>query len=192
MIAYLQSKLKKSVQGKTTPKSASKVMATSPRSEALTPGEMPIKIQVSSDLHMERDKNYNVDLVRPKDVEYLILAGDTGSIGRQDHHPMLRQWLIETCKHYKKVFYIVGNNECKETSLEQGHDVLRQWEKQPEFGGRLVFLEKERYDLNDRGHDVTILGCTLWTELETDKKTGNVIPGNWSDRKITGNGHQAS
>lgn len=35
--------------------------------------------------------------------------------------------------------------------------------------GRLIFLDRIRYDLRDNGAFISILGCSLWTKVREDQ-----------------------
>ena len=125
-----------------------------------------LRIQVMSDLHQERDYNdYSFSITNPNNAEYLVLAGDIGSVGIVAHRSRFRAWLLQQCRPYKRVFWVLGNNEIKRTSCANAIKIARRWAKDDAFEGKLVFLEHDRYDFDDEGYKVTLLGCVLWTTI---------------------------
>lgn len=117
----------------------------------------------------------------PKKADYLILAGDIGRVGDPDHNNRFRAWLLIQCQRFKKVFWVLGNNEIKMTSQPEAVRVAGAWADDPVFMGRLVSLDNQSsgYDFNDEGYEVTILGRTLWSQADP----GQVL----SDHAIVGN-----
>jgi hypothetical protein len=107
----------------------------------------------------------------PVTAPYLILAGDIGLIVK--HFDNLGTWFENRCSEYKKVFYVLGNKEFpNRENLDHEAVILKikSLEKETRMRGRLVFLNRNRYDLRDNGTIISILGCSLWTKIREDHK----------------------
>lgn len=132
-----------------------------------------------SDLHFEHNRILNEYTTWPPSgwpvrAQYLILAGDIGALSRQfDDY---RQFLANRCSEYKMVFLVLGNRDFPNIN---GHknakviDLARDLERDTIMKGKLKFLEGDRYDLEANGTKITILGCTLWTQIRSDQSRGN-------------------
>jgi predicted phosphodiesterase len=125
----------------------------------------------------------------PAAADYLILAGDIGNIS--DDYDALRDFLEMRCSQYKLVFLVLGNHEfrnrIKRTTIEEGLTLAGKLESDSRMGGKLRFLNNNRYDLKAEGAHISILGCTLWTKIRADQekhldgrppRTLEGIPGN--------------
>jgi hypothetical protein len=124
----------------------------------------PLKLQVVSDLHMEQTMaEYDQLNIEPQ-ADYLVLAGDIGRATQPNHQLFYFGFLKRHCEKFKKVFLILGNNDPKGNSdkrgISLGLETVRGWVNQLE--GRLIFMENDRYDFDDEGYPITMLGCTLW------------------------------
>jgi predicted phosphodiesterase len=132
-----------------------------------------IKFQLASDLHLEQGqfaKNYrNIAVLPDRGCEYLLLAGDIGSVGILYHQDAFRQWLISTCQRYELVFWIGGNNEFKGNSVNYGVGVMRRFAADPRMQEKLIVLENDSYDMMKHGYNISILGCVLWTRIRADQ-----------------------
>jgi predicted phosphodiesterase len=124
-----------------------------------------------SDVHFDLDPTkaeYN-SFVLPKRAEYLILAGDIGSLSQDFEN--YSAFLIRQCRVFKRVFLVLGECEFKPLKAKKNHaegvETARRLPDMPEMNGRLTLLEKNRYDLTeDDGTTVSILGCTLWSQFQ--------------------------
>ena len=121
--------------------------------------------QIMSDLHLEVGQQYtNFDI--PAEAPYLILAGDIGRL--KDYQPYL-DFLRQQCRHFTKVFLVLGNHEFFGTSHTEGLRLARCLEKEPGFEGKLNVLIRDRVDL-DPSLGITLLGCTLHSRIPEDVK----------------------
>lgn len=111
-----------------------------------------------SDLHLEVGKAYGMFDI-PVNAPYLLLAGD---IGRLQDYDEYCSFLQQCCSKYEKVFLVLGNHEFYGVSREEGQGLLKQLSSEPVLKQKLVILDRNRYDINDR---ITILGCTLQPSL---------------------------
>jgi metallophosphoesterase superfamily enzyme len=120
--------------------------------------------QILSDLHLEVNRQYSsFDIpVRPS---RLILAGDIGRLVDYDEY---REFLRRQTERFEMVFLVLGNHEFYSTSFAAGLEKARQLEKEPSLNGRLIILHQKRYDLPNS--HLTILGCTLWSNIPSEKK----------------------
>ena len=122
-------------------------------------------IHVLSDLHLEVCQQYTTFAVPATGAPYLVLAGD---IGRLKDYDLLLGFLARVVDAYRRVFYVLGNHEFYTLSYEQAVEQARRLEKEPCLKGKLTLLHKTRWDSSadeDSGHRLTILGCTLWSEI---------------------------
>jgi hypothetical protein len=111
----------------------------------------------------------------PVKARYLILAGDIGRIFSDKIH--IIRLIEKLSKLYERIFYVAGNNEFKTFSRgSDAHDDGIRWlrtvQSMPQFNGRFIFMENDRYDLKAKNGKVlvSILGCTLWTQIREDQK----------------------
>ena len=140
-------------------------MSTSEESSA------PVKFQLLSDLHLQNSPQlYSYKI--PQEADYLLLAGDIGSLGKSKNknrprdfqeQEKFRAFLGKQCDQFKHVFIIAGNHEYWHNAIPFGKDSLRSFAQDPRMNGRLTVLDQGRYDLKDEEKVlVTILGVTLW------------------------------
>jgi hypothetical protein len=68
------------------------------------------------------------------------------------------------------IFYILGNHEAYQMTLENAIQKLRKFEEEAQsgYGGRFRFLHRDRYDIRE---SVTILGCSLWSAIQPEQAT---------------------
>ncbi|KAH7107332.1 Ser/Thr protein phosphatase superfamily protein [Auriculariales sp. MPI-PUGE-AT-0066] len=128
-----------------------------------------------SDLHLEFQwatpprgsaPGYDV-FVPPVTAENLALLGDIGIIAHSDS---LFHFLEQQLTRFKRVFYLAGNHEYYGTTYEEAQVKFRQFaervqqrrQNEPELG-EFVLLHRTRYDFP--GTNVTVLGCTLWSDI---------------------------
>ncbi|KAF2635074.1 hypothetical protein P280DRAFT_474175 [Massarina eburnea CBS 473.64] len=128
----------------------------------------PTQIQIISDLHLETplpSPSY-LTFKLPVHGPNLCLLGDIGLVIHNQLFDFLRRLLDE--ERGTRIFYILGNHEAYETTHDDAIQKLRDFEQEAkkEFGGRFVFLHRDRYDLDK---EVTILGCTLWSKISADQ-----------------------
>ncbi|KAH6664439.1 hypothetical protein B0J14DRAFT_607659 [Halenospora varia] len=132
----------------------------------------PLKLQILSDLHLEKHPtSYQTYRIPPK-APYLILAGDIGRATTPSHLTAFLHFLSTQCSVFKKVFLVAGNNEFKgghKPPNSDGHAAglvnLRNMVREGCMRGRLVVLEDDVFDFTGEGYEVVMLGCTLWSRL---------------------------
>ncbi|KAH6662844.1 ser/Thr protein phosphatase-like protein superfamily, partial [Halenospora varia] len=124
----------------------------------------PRSFQIVSDLHLEVGKQYN-NVSIPPSAPFLILAGDIGCLADYDAY---LSFLARQTTSFETVFLILGNHEFFGLSLVAGLEQARRLENEEVFGGKLVLLHQKRFDIP--GSSITILGCTLWSEIDGDAR----------------------
>ncbi|OQU98525.1 hypothetical protein CLAIMM_04299 [Cladophialophora immunda] len=126
------------------------------------------RFQIMSDLHLEAPSAYDVFSIAPKS-SCLALLGDIGNIKDKGFFPFLEAQL----KKFEHVFFLLGNHEPYHSSwakvksqIQDFSDKVdqRRLAKKGDDGrlGKLIFLDQTRYDLSA---EVTILGCTLYSQV---------------------------
>ena len=130
---------------------------------------IPPKFQVLSDLHLEnpitapRYDSFRLHV----EAGNLFLLGDIGLVVHAELFQFLRTLLEQHggCR----IFYVLGNHELYQTTYENACSLMRNFEQEAkkDFGGRFIFLCRDRYDLNGT---ITILGCTLWSSIQREQE----------------------
>lgn len=128
------------------------------------------RFQIMSDLHLETPLNQqsyrkfevNIDPT----VEYLCLLGDIGLVQDNDLLWCLEN-LLQTHSNLT-VFYVLGNHEPYQISLDVAHKTMRSFEQRMSqiYGPRFFLLTRTRHDINSR---FTVLGCTLWSHIKDEQ-----------------------
>ncbi|TEY59370.1 hypothetical protein BOTCAL_0194g00080 [Botryotinia calthae] len=119
-----------------------------------------------SDLHLEQTSYDNFDF-KPR-APYLILAGDIGNTNTGSE-TKYRGFLARMCAkpELKRIFLVAGNRDFwppSRNTMNGTLKMLRGFAKHPDTLGKLVFMENDRFVIEENGGKVVILGCTLWTE----------------------------
>lgn len=121
---------------------------------------MTTQIQFMSDLHLERN-NYDYDIACA--ASHLALVGDVGRFcDYEDYATFLRA----QCQTFDQILLVAGNNEFYGSSRLEGLDAANRLVQCPTLQGKLVFLNRTRLDL--AGSNITVLGCTLHSHIESD------------------------
>mgnify|MGYP001381916685 CR=1 FL=1 len=118
------------------------------------------KFQIISDTHIEFLNEIDInDFIIPE-ADYLILAGDIGSIYKLTQ---LKKFLIDLSNLFKYIIYIPGNNEyynidtIEKKSFSQLNDILNN-------------LNISNLKILNRNHiiidDICIIGCILWSFIK--------------------------
>ncbi|KAI1115531.1 Metallo-dependent phosphatase-like protein [Nemania sp. NC0429] len=122
------------------------------------------QFQVLSDLHLERPLGAPLYETFPIPVKgsHIFLLGDIGLVLDDALFHFFRSLLQKM--RGSRFFYVMGNHEAYRTTLPDAVRRLRAFEKEAiyEFGGRFVFLNRGRFDVDA---NTTILGCTLWSDV---------------------------
>ncbi|TGO89863.1 hypothetical protein BPOR_0090g00100 [Botrytis porri] len=141
-----------------------------------------------SDLHLEQTNYINFDF-KPR-APYLILAGDIGNTDKGSETKYL-QFLARMCAkpELKRVFLVAGNRDfwpSSSNTVEGTLEMLRGFGRHPDTLGKLVFMENDRFVIEENGGKVVILGCTLWTEK---RKGGGREPSDQNNAQRTTRHH---
>ncbi|KAI9879149.1 MAG: hypothetical protein M1830_009408 [Pleopsidium flavum] len=120
-------------------------------------------IQLLSDLHLEAPKSYDIFEITPT-APCLALIGDIGCVKDDGYLPFIERQLVK----FKVVFLLLGNHEPYHSTWAAVKQKLRRFERETckkrkdgSFGA-FIFLDQTRYDLSS---DITILGCTLFSNI---------------------------
>ncbi|PNS16344.1 hypothetical protein CAC42_6451 [Sphaceloma murrayae] len=115
--------------------------------------------QALSDLHLEIAQQYST-YVFPATAPYLILAGDVGRlIDYEGYHEFLK---VQAAR-YDKVLLVLGNHEFYGKDYDTGLQQAAKLCHEPDLNDKVLLLHRRRWD--DPNSDVTILGCTLWSNI---------------------------
>jgi len=115
--------------------------------------------QILSDLHLEVGKQYEDFKIVPF-APYLVLAGD---IGRLSDYAAFLSFLEVQCHQFQLVFLVLGNHEFYGSTHEQGLELAKKLESEPQLEGKMVLLHKRRFDVPHSS--IIILGCSLWSQI---------------------------
>ncbi|KAG4032426.1 hypothetical protein MFRU_007g03290 [Monilinia fructicola] len=121
-----------------------------------------------SDLHLEQTSYDNFDFTPT--VSYLILAGDIGyAHPEKNHEERYREFLARMCAKpvLKRIFLVAGNRDFwpqKRNTMTGALEILRGFAAHPSMLGKLTFMENDRFEIEEGGGKIVILGATLWTE----------------------------
>ncbi|RYG97382.1 MAG: metallophosphoesterase [Alphaproteobacteria bacterium] len=118
-----------------------------------------MRFQLLSDLHLERQPNFNAEVA--SNVDALIIAGDIGSyqagsllknqdFGLGSFSPQNGKW--------KKVFFVPGNHEYDQLDFSETHNRLKVL--CDDLG--ITLLERSTYVADD----IRIIGTTLWSDFD--------------------------
>ncbi|KAL5335339.1 acyl-CoA dehydrogenase/oxidase [Aspergillus crustosus] len=120
--------------------------------------------QILSDLHLEKPRAYDLFDI-PSKAPYLALLGDIGAVKDDGLFAFLEAQL----QKFELVFFLLGNHEpfgsnwsAAKARLDDFSETISRRRTQDQRLGKLVFLDRTRYDISD---DVTVLGCTLYTRV---------------------------
>ncbi|KAK4150205.1 Metallo-dependent phosphatase-like protein [Chaetomidium leptoderma] len=115
--------------------------------------------KVLSDLHLEVGQQYST-FSFPASAPFLLLGGD---IGRLIDYAAYRGFLESQIARYRKVFLVLGNHEFYGLDYQSRLDAARRLSEEPSLASELILLHRARWD--DPDSDLTILGCTLWSDI---------------------------
>ena len=133
--------------------------STSHQAEARKYSDMS-RLQILSDLHLESPPAYDIFDI-PVQAPYLALLGDIGNV-RDDG---LFAFIEAQLSKFQVIFFLLGNHEPYYSNWTTVQDRVKDFSdtvnKKSQLG-EFVFLDQTRYDLSS---DVTILGCTLHSQV---------------------------
>jgi hypothetical protein len=94
-----------------------------------------------------------------------MLLGDIGLVKDNGLFVFLEELLKRTPNLV--IFYVLGNHETYQITLESAHNTMLAFAGKMayRYGERLIILHRTRHDINST---MTILGCTLWTEVANE------------------------
>ena len=130
-----------------------------------------VSFAILSDLHLE------TPVTRPTYSEFalattcpnLALLGDIGLV----NDARLFSFLEEQLLRFVVVFYVLGNHEPYDSTLDTARDTFRALEDQASLRktndnrfGRFIFLDQVRYDFTPT---ITILGCALFSAIDLEQ-----------------------
>lgn len=132
-----------------------------------------VEFQIVSDLHLENPSAYDFFEVTPH-VPYLALLGDIGVVEDTRFFTFIETQLAQ----FRVVFLLLGNHEPWHSSwpktrlkISQFSDSVKKRQTLNDAMerplGEFVFLDQTRYEISP---DVTILGCTLWSNIAEEYK----------------------
>lgn len=121
--------------------------------------DLPKRFQHASDLHIEHHYNScfkDWESILYPVAPYLILNGDIVAASSSKQAYEFLRW----CKlNWTEVFYVPGNHEYYNVSIDEGDDILE----------KICYNLGVHY-LNRRSvfiDDVLVIGCTLWSHIPT-------------------------
>lgn len=117
------------------------------------------QVQILSDLHLELGQQYS-SYDFPASAPVLILGGDIGCLIDYDAY---LNFLEKQTARFDRVFLVLGNHEFYGMTFEEGLDKAQHLANEPSLNEKLVLLHRSRWD--DSESNLTILGCTLWSEI---------------------------
>ena len=117
-----------------------------------------VQFQVVSDLHLEHCSQYTSFQI-PARAPYLILAGD---IGKLNDYALYLDFLASLVKRFRRVFLVLGETEYFGANHRTAKHLAYRLQQEPLLDGRVALLQRKRFDV---APDVTILGCTLNTNI---------------------------
>ena len=126
-----------------------------------------MRIQISSDIHLECLDNYNIEnVIKKSDDEdtILILCGDICSLYL---HDKLYHFLEQVCTMFKHVIYVPGNNEfykIKDIKSKTYTELCKQLDSYSNSLTNLHILNKSCIQIDN----YLFTGCILWTKLEVE------------------------
>ncbi|KAB8213095.1 hypothetical protein BDV33DRAFT_197103 [Aspergillus novoparasiticus] len=128
-----------------------------------------LQLQILSDLHLESPAAYDMFNIDPK-APFLALLGDVGYVKDEGFFLFLRKQLAK----FRVVFLVLGNHEAYHSSwaetksnMQRFKDTIDASSGRGEALGKFILLDRTRYDISPT---VTILGCTLFSQVAPEQK----------------------
>lgn len=132
-----------------------------------------MELQILSDLHLESPKAYDFYEIKPS-APHLALLGDIGCVSDPDYLTFLTTQLAK----FRIVFHLLGNHEPYGSTWAATIKTLREFQEQnrqqrarsPESAiGEYILLDRDEFHLPS--HNLTILGCTLFSDVPARSMT---------------------
>ncbi|KAI0125700.1 Ser/Thr protein phosphatase superfamily protein [Xylariales sp. AK1849] len=128
-----------------------------------------IALQILSDLHLEAPKAYDVFEIAPH-APYLALLGDIGCLSKDfDEYS---NFLLVQLRQFKIVLLVLGNHEpyhsswtVVKNSMAKSQENVELRKEGGEKLGKLVILDRTRFDIDVGDDKITVLGCTLFSHI---------------------------
>ena len=130
-----------------------------------TLGPPAARIQILSDLHLELGQQYS-SYRFPALAPILLLAGDVGRI--IDFEGYLQFLEAQVCR-FEVVLLVLGNHEFYGMDHFTGMEKARFLTQQPSLKKKVILLDRTRWD--DPNSQLSILGCTLWSDIPDDSSS---------------------
>jgi len=126
------------------------------------------KVQILSDLHLEVCNQYT-SFTFPVTAPFLVLAGDIGCLVDYDRY---LAFLTALVPNYERIFLVLGNHEFYGLSYTDGLEKAQALVRESCLDDKVVLLHRMRWD-DPSGSGLTVLGCTLWSNIP--KKAYDVV-----------------
>lgn len=131
------------------------------------------RIQYASDLHLEFGNGTAFESILKPVAPYLALAGDVGRPDQQSYSDFLKY----CSQNWQQTFVIAGNHELyndggnsEGRKVDSAADRLLHCASISTHFPNVHFLNRGRYELDCDGLKLSVLGATLWTNLDTEEK----------------------
>ncbi|KAF2119384.1 Metallo-dependent phosphatase-like protein [Lophiotrema nucula] len=130
----------------------------------------PTQFQIISDIHLETPKSkptythFSKAANFPTKASNLCLLGDIGLVNQEEQLFAFLTSLLDRTPNLK-IYYVLGNHEPYETTLEYAVSALERFETESRrrYSDRFYFMNRRRIDMCN----ISILGCTLWSNIST-------------------------
>lgn len=126
-----------------------------------------VQLQIMSDLHLEAPAAYDVLEILPK-APILALLGDIG----QASDPGWIEFLERQLSLFRIVLLVLGNHEPYKSTWDEARERVREFnqdykQRRSAGQGSLILLDRTHFDVSD---EVTILGCTLHSQIDPQQE----------------------
>jgi hypothetical protein len=122
------------------------------------------EFQALSHLHLEIGNQYQSLQIPVTAASHLVLAGDIGRLADEGY----AEFLYRHTAQFETIFLVLGSHEFYGISHDQGLDKARDVAEQDRMKGKAIFLDRGSYEIPNS--NVTILGCTLWSNIPESKE----------------------
>ena len=133
-----------------------------------TPCTSALRIQYASDLHLEFGDQTSFGYMLTPVAPYLALAGDIGRPDQQSY----TQFLEYCSTNWQRTFVVAGNHELynggMDGKVDSAADRLSSCAHICRQFPNVHFMNRGRFELESEG--VSVLGATLWTNLDSEEK----------------------